>query len=168
MTSSRAELARGKDKGKRKRRGRASAGWRQGLDKLVVARLRKRYPGSQRLVVRRLRRDQTQLLVERRLALVRRAKALTRLVNWSVQACESFQSRAQTVKPSPVQSNVSSATMFSPSSRTNTPDTPSAKHMLRKRQMGIKSDLTVFPERYGGLYEDPCTCGSQYCLQCVK
>ena len=142
MTSSRAELARGKDKGKRKRRGRASAGWRQGLDKLVVARLRKRYPGSQRLVVRRLRRDQTQLLVERRLALVRRAKALR-----SVQACESVQSRAQTVKPSPVQSNVSSATMFSPSSRINTPDTPSAKQMLRQRQMGIKSDLTVFPER---------------------
>ena len=57
--------------------------------------------------------------------------------------------------------------MFSPSTRVDTPDTPSAKQMMRKRQMGVKSDIKEHPERDGGLYTDPCECRSEWCIQCI-
>ena len=58
--------------------------------------------------------------------------------------------------------------MFSPSTRVDTPDTPSAKLMLRKRQTGIKSDIKLHPDRDGGIYTDPCECRSEWCLQCLN
>ena len=160
------EMARGKGKGKAVSTGaRGKAQWRQGLDKLVVARLRKRYPGSiatRKLMARELLRTRRHL--EQRVVAMIDADS-------HLSDAELYQDANEIV---PVATSffgcdgTQAGEMFSPSTRVDTPDMPSAKLMLRKRQTGIKSDIKLHPDRDGGIYTDPCECRSEWCLQCLN